>query len=65
MADGDVLRDENGGKQAVKRLSYFCFYIFSGNGPESEKKTELKTDRDIRKYGNRQIRMESKKFKLE
>jgi len=62
---GVIGSDENGRKQAEKLLSHFRFYIFSGNGIGFGEKTELKTDGDIRKYGNRQIQTESQKNKLE
>jgi hypothetical protein len=54
-----------GWKRTETPLSHFRFYSFSGNGTGIGKKTELKTDGDIRKYENRQIRMERRKIKLE
>jgi hypothetical protein len=55
-----VTSDKNGWKRMEKPLSHFHFYIFSKNGLELGKKMELKMDEDIRKYGNRQIQMESR-----
>ena len=48
----DPRHHKNGQKQMEKLISYFGFNIFSGAGI-GLKKTESKTNEDIRKYGNR------------
>jgi hypothetical protein len=60
-----IISDENGRKRTEKPYFYFRFYIFWRKRDRVRKMRVWKRNRDMRMHGNKQIRIESRKIKLE